>query len=229
MSERGLFLIGLSHRSAPIAVRERVALSGDALRAALRELRSAEGVGEALVVSTCNRVEVLVHAGGDEAARAFFTGRSPEAAQHLYAHRGPEAARHLFRVAASLESMVLGEQQILGQVKDAYGEAAAAGAVGPYLTRLCERAFAAAKRVRTETDIGRGATSLSQVAVELVEKIFGDLAGRAILLVGAGKMGALSAKALAVLGADRILVANRSPERGLLLAAQVGGVFRSWE
>jgi glutamyl-tRNA reductase len=125
--------------------------------------------------------------------------------------------------------MVVGEQQILGQVKEAYGLASAVQAAGAYFSRLCNRAFATAKRVRTETEIGRGATSMPQVAVELVEKIFGDLRGRAVLLAGAGKMGALSAKALAVLGADRILVTNRSQERGLALAAQVNGHFRAWD
>jgi glutamyl-tRNA reductase len=229
VSERDLFLVGLSHKSASIEIRERVALTGEPLKAALQELQRDHGVGEALVVSTCNRVEVLVHAEGDAAARAFFTSRAADAAGHLYAKQGKEAVRHLFRVASSLDSMVLGEQQILGQVKEAYGVACAAGTAGTFLSRLCNRAFATAKRVRTETDIGRGMTSLSQVAVELVEKIFGDLAGRAILLVGAGKMGALSAKALAGLGAERILVANRSAERGLSLAAQVNGVFRAWE
>ncbi|ACL64803.1 glutamyl-tRNA reductase [Anaeromyxobacter dehalogenans 2CP-1] len=227
--DRRLFLVGLSHKSAPIDVRERVALTGDALKAALCELKAMEGVTEALVVSTCNRVEVFVHSDRPDAARRFFTERSPAAADHLYAKDGVEAVRHLFRVAASLDSMVVGEQQILGQVKEAYGLASAASAAGSYFSRLCNRAFATAKRVRTETEIGRGATSMSQVAVELVEKIFGRLEGRAILLVGAGKMGALSARALAVLGADRILVTNRSPERGLALAAQVNGSYRGWE
>lgn len=227
--EREIFLVGLSHKSAPIEVRERVALTGDALKAALGELRSTEGVAEALVVSTCNRVEVFVHGQADEPARRFFTSRSAEASEHLYGKQGVEAIRHLFRVSASLDSMVIGEQQILGQVKEAYGLASAATAAGSYFSRLCNRAFATAKRVRTETDIGRGATSMSQVAVELVEKIFGDLHGRSILLVGAGKMGALSAKALQVLGADRILVTNRSPERGQALATQVDGTFRPWE
>ncbi|HEY6003767.1 MAG TPA: glutamyl-tRNA reductase, partial [Anaeromyxobacter sp.] len=229
MSGRELFLVGLSHKSAPIEVRERVALSGDDLKSALEELRGMEGVQEAFVVSTCNRVEVYVQAEGDAPARRFFTSRAPEAADHLYVKAGAEAVRHLFRVSSSLDSMVVGEQQVLGQVKEAYGLASAAQAAGSYVSRLCNRAFATAKRVRTETDIGKGATSMSQVAVELVEKIFGDLRGRAILLAGAGKMGALSAKALADLGADRILVTNRSAERGLALAHQVNGSFREWE
>jgi glutamyl-tRNA reductase len=229
VSGRDLFLVGLSHKSAPIEVRERVALSGDALKAALLELAGARGVEEAFVVSTCNRVEVYVHAEDGDAARRFFTQRAPQAGEHLYAKAGVEAVRHLFRVSASLDSMVLGEQQILGQVKEAYGLASAAGVAGSFVSRLCNRAFATAKRIRTETDIGRGITSMSQVAVELVQKIFGDLKGRAILLAGAGKMGCLSAKALADLGADRILVTNRSAERGLALAHAVSGTFREWE
>jgi len=229
VSGHEVFLVGLSHKSAPIDVREKVALTGDDLKAALGDLRGMDGVTEALVVSTCNRVEVFVHADAEEPARRFFTSRAPDADGHLYVKRGMEAIRHLFRVAASLDSMVVGEQQILGQVKEAYGLASAASAAGAYFSRLCNRAFATAKRVRTETDIGKGASSMSQVAVELVEKIFGDLKGRSILLVGAGKMGALSAKALAVLGADRVLVTNRSPERGLALAEQVAGTFRTWE
>jgi glutamyl-tRNA reductase len=228
VSGRQLFLVGLSHKSAPIEVRERVALDGDALKSALHELRQLDGVEEAFVVSTCNRVEVYVLAEGDEPARRFFTSRAASAAEHLYASAGVHAIRHLFRVSASLDSMVVGEQQILGQVKEAYGLASAASAAGTYVSRLCNRAFATAKRVRSETDIGKGMTSMSQVAVDLVQKIFGDLKGRAILLAGAGKMGALSAKALADLGADRILVTNRSAERGLALAHQVAGTFREW-
>jgi glutamyl-tRNA reductase len=223
-----VFLVGLSHHSAPIAVREQVALSGEALKSALAEIRARAGVEEAMVISTCNRVEVLVLADAAEAARRFFLDRAPAADGHLYEHAGAQAVRHLFRVASSLDSMVLGEQQILGQVKEAYGLASAAQAAGPFVSRLCNRAFATAKRVRTETEIGRGASSVSQVAVELVEKIFSDLRGRAILLLGAGKMGALSAKALASLGASRVLVANRSPERAQALAAQTGGQARPW-
>lgn len=222
------FLVGLSHHSAPIAVREQVALSGEALKAALADLKARPGVREALVLATCNRVEVVVLADSADPARRFFLERAPQADGHLYEERGGRAVRHLFRVAASLDSMVLGEQQILGQVKEAYGVASAAGTAGPYLSRLCNRAFATAKRVRTETEIGRGASSVSQVAVELVEKIFGDLAGRTVLLVGAGKMGALSAKALASLGAPRVLVVNRSAQRATALAQQTGGHARDW-
>jgi len=224
-----LWLVGLSHKTAPIAVREQVALSADALKEALQRLRRSPGVEEAMVVSTCNRVEVYVRGESSEAGRRFFLERTAEADGHLYEKAHEDAARHLFRVTASLDSMVVGEQQILGQVKEAYGLASAAASAGSFVSHLCNRAFATAKRVRTETDIGRGSTSVSQVAVELVEKIFGDLKGRAVALVGAGKMGALSAKALASLGAERVLVTNRSPERARDLAAQVGGVARPWE
>jgi len=223
-----VFLVGLSHHSAPIAVREQVALAGEVLKGALAELRARDGVQEAMVISTCNRVEVVVLAATADPARRFFLDRARDADGHLYERHGPEAVRHLFRVASSLDSMVLGEQQILGQVKEAYGLASSAQAAGAFISRLCNRAFATAKRVRNETDIGRGASSVSQVAVELVAKIFGDLKGRAVLLVGAGKMGALSAKALASLGADRILVTNRSPERARALAEQTGGHSRDW-
>jgi glutamyl-tRNA reductase len=229
---REIHLVGLSHKSAPVAVRERVALSGDALKEALVALQVATGVGEAVVVSTCNRVEVYVYgepAAAADAARRFFLDLAPEANGHLYERGGGEAVRHLFRVASSLDSMVVGEPQILGQVKEAYGLASAAQSAGAYFSRLCNRAFATAKRVRNETEIAKGAGSVSQVAVELVEKIFGDLRGRAVLLVGAGKMGALSAKALRDLGADRILVTNRSPERARALAQEIQGQPEPWE
>ncbi len=230
MSEkRELYLVGLSHKSAPISVREKVALSGDALKEALAGLKRSPGVAEVMVVATCNRVEAYVLGERLEPAARFFLDRAPDAKGHLYERQGFEAVRHLFRVAASLDSMVVGEQQILGQVKEAYGLAAGAQVAGAFISRLCNRAFAAAKRVRSETEIGTGASSVSQVAVELVEKIFGDLRGRAVLLVGAGKMGELSARALSDLGADRVLVTNRSPERARGLAEQIGGRAEPWE
>ncbi|MEI7706056.1 MAG: glutamyl-tRNA reductase [Deltaproteobacteria bacterium] len=226
---RDLHLVGLSHKSAPVAVREKVALTTDDLKAALSSLVARSGVGEAMVVSTCNRVECYVYGESLDEARHFFLSRTIEAEGHLYAHSGPEAVRHLFRVAASLDSMVVGEPQILGQVKEAYGLAASVQTAGTFVSRLCNKAFATAKRVRNETEIARGAGSVSQVAVELVEKIFGDLKGRSVLLVGAGKMGALSAKALRDLGADRILVTNRSPERARSLARDIGATAEPWE
>jgi glutamyl-tRNA reductase len=229
MGGRDLHLVGLSHKSAPVAVREKVALSGDDLKEALTGLLARPGVGEVMVVSTCNRVECYVYGEALEEARHFFLSRTREAEGHLYERSGRDAVRHLFRVASSLDSMVVGEPQILGQVKEAYGLAASAETAGTFVSRLCNRAFATAKRVRSETEIARGAGSVSQVAVELVEKIFGNLENRAVLLVGAGKMGALSAKALRDLGADRILVTNRSPERARALAAEIGAVAEPWD
>ncbi|HYG69832.1 MAG TPA: glutamyl-tRNA reductase, partial [Anaeromyxobacteraceae bacterium] len=136
MSSAELFLVGLSHKSAPVEVRERVALCGEDLKTALGELRAMPGVAEAFVISTCNRVEAFVLADGEAAARGFFTTRSPAAADHLYEKRGADAVRHLFRVASSLDSMVLGEQQILGQVKEAYGLASGCQAAGGFFSRL---------------------------------------------------------------------------------------------
>ena len=226
---RELHLVGLSHKSAPVAVREKVALGGDELKDAMSSLAGRPGVSEAMVVSTCNRVECYVYGESLEEARRFFLERTADAKGHLYEHSGRDAVRHLFRVAASLDSMVVGEPQILGQVKESYGLAAAAQSAGAFVSRLCNRAFATAKRVRSETEIARGAGSVSQVAVELVGKIFGDLKNRAVLLVGAGKMGALSAKALRDLGADRILVTNRSPEKAQALALEIGATAEPWE
>jgi glutamyl-tRNA reductase len=226
---RELHLVGLSHKSAPVAVREKVALGGDELKEAMSTLAGRPGVSEAMVVSTCNRVECYVYGESLEEARRFFLERTADAEEHLNVHSGRDAVRHLFRVAASLDSMVVGEPQILGQVKESYGLAAAAQSAGAFVSRLCNRAFATAKRVRSETEIARGAGSVSQVAVELVEKIFGDLRGRSVLLVGAGKMGALSAKALRDLGADRILVTNRSPEKARVLALEIGATAEPWE
>jgi glutamyl-tRNA reductase len=226
---RELHLVGLSHKSAPVAVREKVALGGDELKDAMSTLAGRPGVSEAMVVSTCNRVECYVYGESLEEARRFFLERTADAEGHLYVHSGRDAVRHLFRVAASLDSMVVGEPQILGQVKESYGLAAAAQSAGAFVSRLCNRAFATAKRVRSETEIARGAGSVSQVAVELVEKIFGDLRGRSVLLVGAGKMGALSAKALRDLGADRVLVTNRSPEKARVLALEIGATAEPWE
>ena len=162
MSRRAtdFFLVGLSHKSAPIALRERVALREGALEAALRELRE-RGVREALILSTCNRVEVYIAGGSSGAARRFFTDRAPDVDGHLYEKAGEDAMRHLFRVASSLDSMVVGESQILGQVKQAFNAATTAGSTGSVISRLCHRAFCAAKRVRSETWVARGAGSIS--------------------------------------------------------------------
>ncbi len=231
-----LSIVGISHRTAPVEVRERVALSGDALEAAHK--RAAElGGGEAFIVSTCNRVEVYV--GSDEADRvtggvsAMLTdGRKlapGDLARHLYVHAGTAALRHLFRVASSLDSMVVGEPQILGQVKDAFAVASKVGTVGPLLSRALPRAFAAAKRVRSETEVGHASASVASAAVELARHIFGELPGKQVLVVGAGEMGDGAARHLAAAGAGPLHVCNRTFARAEELAGRIGATAHPWE
>lgn len=227
-----LFCIGLSHKSSPVALRERLALAEAGQVEVLRRL-SLQGF-EALWVSTCNRVELYVAASEPERARqeavALFEGLGgPDALPHLYEHRADDAIVHLFRVAASLDSMVLGEAQILGQVKDAYELAQREGAIRGELTRACAAAFSSAKRVRTETAIGRAATSMASAAVQLAGKIFGGLEDKAVLLVGAGEMAELSAKHLQQAGATQIAVTNRTAERAAQLAAAIGATSKPFE
>jgi glutamyl-tRNA reductase len=215
--------VGVSHRQAPIALRERLAVPADKLPDRLRRLRELDGVREALIISTCNRVEIFAAADSREIAGDILETLDPAAAP-LAAHRFDEdALRHLFRVAASLESMVLGEAQILGQVKEAAALAQRAGTLGPELQRAVARASTAAKRVRTETDIARGAVSLSSVAADLAHKLLGELAGCSVLLLGAGEMAQLAARELHAQGAKELLVANRSASRAEELAREVGG------
>jgi glutamyl-tRNA reductase len=224
-------ITGLNHKTAPVEVRERLAFDeGDAGRA-LRDLTAQPGVAEAMIVSTCNRVEVAV-VGADEAdaraAVAEFLARSRQIelasfAGHLYHHEEEEAVRHLFRVASSLDSMVVGEPQVLGQLKSAFALAKAHGAAGGLLETLLPRAFSVAKRVRTETEIGGSAVSVSFVAVKLAAEIFGSLKGRKVLVVGAGKMSELAARHLYRSGADQIFVTNRSRDRAVKMAELFGG------
>jgi glutamyl-tRNA reductase len=227
-------VIGLSHKTAPVEVRERAAFPEDALKAALVEVARLPGVGEAMIVSTCNRVELYLGVDSEEAlnaARSWLIaarGLGAALAAHLYAHDGEPAVRHLLRVASSLDSMVVGESQILGQVKQAYGAALEAGTVGPVLSRTLPRAFALAKRVRTETEVARSSASIASVAVDLASRIFGDLAGRQVLVVGAGKMGDLSARHLKSAGAGELHVVNRTLDRARELAARLEGSPAAW-
>lgn len=221
-------LLGVNHKTAPVEVRERLAIPERKLPEALQQLLRVNGVGEGLILSTCNRVEVLVQAqNGSTDLRSFLAQyfqiepRSYE--QHLYEYRQSDAVRHLFRVASSLDSMVVGEPQILGQVKEAYATARAAGAVQSQLELLLTRAFAVAKRVRTETAIGSSSVSVASVAVELAGKIFGSLEGKQVCLVGAGKMSELAARHLLARGAGPIFVANRTYDRAQALAQKFGG------
>ncbi|MBK9031248.1 MAG: glutamyl-tRNA reductase [Myxococcales bacterium] len=239
MTPAELFVVGLSWRTAPVAVREHLAFAEDELVHVLADVRGAAGVAEAMVLSTCNRVEVYGAAAPGEGARALVEVRRalvarrapvpPEVDGALYGHVGPTAIEHVFRVAAALDSLVVGEAQILGQLKEAHARAAAAGAVGPLVGRCLERAWSAAKRVRTETAIARGAANVSTVAVELAARVFGDLAGKRVLVVGAGKMSTLAARHLRAAGVSELVVTNRSPERATALAAALGAVARPWE
>jgi glutamyl-tRNA reductase len=221
-----LVVVGVNHRTAPVETRERLAVDVDNLDEVLKSVRALEGVQEAMLLATCNRVEV--YAAGDDpevvtrALRSFFDRRGASG-QYLYELRGDAGAGHAFRVCASLDSLVVGEPQILGQVKEAWQAARAAGTVGPLLNRLMTRALQAAKRVRTETGIGDGKVSVASVAVDLARGIFGDLEGRRVVLVGAGKMALGAARSLVRHGASLAIV-NRSYEKALLLAQEHGAV-----
>lgn len=221
-------LLGVNHKTAPVEVRERLAIPERKLPEALQQLLKVNGVGEGLILSTCNRVEILAQTqNGSTDLRDFliqyFQVEPRSYEPHLYEYRQNEVVRHVFRVAASLDSMVVGEPQILGQVKEAYATARAAGAVQSQLDLLLTRAFAVAKRVRTETAIGSSSVSVASVAVELAGKIFGSLDGKQVCLVGAGKMSELAARHLLAKGAGPIFVANRTYDRALALAEKFGG------
>jgi glutamyl-tRNA reductase len=223
-----LALIGVNHKTAPIELRERIAISRDELPETTRALAAVPGVAECMIVSTCNRVEILAALESPDVDVASFLhrhfGLDPALlAPHLYEHRDQEAVRHLFRVAASLDSMVVGEPQILGQVKEAFATAHAAGTIGGQLEHLLQSTFAVAKRVRTETEIGSNSVSIASVAVELARKIFGSLQGRTVFLVGAGKMSELAARHLVQQGAGAILVTNRTQERARRMAETFAG------
>jgi glutamyl-tRNA reductase len=221
-------LIGVNHKSAPVEVRERLAIPDSRLPDALKRFAHHPGVDEGLILSTCNRVELLAqtrNGGADLRAflRDYFHLDDSTLDPHLYEYRDQAAVRHLFRVASSLDSMVLGEAQILGQVKEAYATARAVGAVHSHLNQLLTRAFAVAKRVRSETEVGSSAVSVASVAVELAKKIFGSLNGKHVYLVGAGKMSELAARRLMAHGAASIFVANRTYDRAIQLAHKFNG------
>jgi glutamyl-tRNA reductase len=230
-----LFAIGLSHQTAPIELRERVDFGRDGLDAALAGLAARNIVREMAVLSTCNRAEVYAAADTDDAvdqvARFFgeYHGVSPADLQsHLYVHRGADAARHLFRVAAGLESLVVGEPQILGQVKSAYTVASDQHYTGTVLNRLFHLAFSAGKRVRSETGLGEGAVSVSYAAISLARKIFGDLSRLEVLILGSGEMGKLTGLHLQAQGVRGITIASRTRATADQLAQQIEGVACDW-
>ena len=237
-----ILVVGLSHKTAPIGVRERVAIPADSVPQFLAELHARPEIAEVLVVSTCNRVEIYASAAlkddtdGSLAADAIVEVLAQRAGpqvgavlhQYLFRYLGDAAVRHLFRVASSLDSLVVGEAQVLGQVKEAFDRASEAGTLGPLLGRAAEWAFHVAKRVRTETQVGAGSVSVSSVAVELARQIFGSLDKRIVALVGAGTMGEVAAKHLCDAG-SRIVVVNRNTERAEALAARFDGTPRGWD
>lgn len=232
-----LLLLGVNHTTAPIAVRERLAIPGHRLADATRTLAHQPGIREALILSTCNRVEILTVQDGVEQESAeiraglqaptlsvlkflhdYLQIRETDLEPHVYEYRERDAIRHLFRVASSLDSMVVGEPQILGQVKQSWTVGREVGAVKTMLDPLLQRAFSVAKKVRTETQIGNTTVSVASVAAELARKIFGSLAGKTVLLVGAGKMSDLTARHLIQQGATTLLVANRTESRAQAIA-----------
>ena len=223
-----LALIGVNYKTAPIAVREQIAISRADLAETTRALAATPGVTECMIVSTCNRVELLAAVETEDVDLTGFLhrhfGLDPALLEpHIYQRRDRDAVRHLFRVAASLDSMVVGEPQILGLVKEAFAVARASGTVAGQLEHLLQSAFAAAKKVRTETEIGSNSVSIASVAVDLAKKIFGSLQGRTVFLVGAGKMSELAARHLVEQGAGAILVSNRTQERARLMAEEFQG------
>lgn len=227
-------LIGVNHKTAPVEVRERLAIPESRLAEATENLARQPGVDEAMVLSTCNRVELLACSRkGSADLRGFlrdYLCADPAAlADHLYEYHDRAAMRHVFCVASSLDSMVVGESQILGQVKQAYAVARGLGAVHSQLNALLTRAFAVAKRVRNETCIGSSAVSVASAAVELAKQIFGSLSGKTVYLVGAGKMSELAARHLMASGAGAVFVANRTRERALALAEKFSGTAMRFE
>jgi glutamyl-tRNA reductase len=228
-----ILLIGVNHKTAPVEIRERLAFNDEACAEGLRRLVDGDIVREGLIVSTCNRVEILSATANDQLEFGVgrltqfldTTGRLPTGflEQHLYRHADENAVRHVFRVASSLDSMVVGEPQVLGQVRHAYSLAVRAGTAGRVLNRLVHHTFRVAKRVRTETGIAANAVSISYMAVELGKKIFDSLKGCTVMLIGAGEMAELSARHLVNAGASRVIIANRTEESAWQIAQEFGG------
>lgn len=232
MYKKEILVVGLNHRTAPVEVREKVAFEYSSLGEALKRLRSYPDIKEGVILSTCNRVEVVAAASDVATASRQVKGflMEQEAVRshggledHLFTYSGDMAVRHLFRVAASLDSMVVGEPQILGQIKEYYLAAQGAGTVGTILHRLFHRSFSVAKRVRTETGIASRAVSVSSVAVDLAKRIFDRLEDKTVMLIGAGKMGDLVARHLQRSGVSSLMVTNRTFERAVELAAEFRG------
>jgi glutamyl-tRNA reductase len=227
-SELNLFVAGLSYKTAPVAIREKLAVHPSRLRCCGCMLKLSGGLSEVVVLSTCNRVEIygvrdVSSADGYRDLFQTLSGSDEDFTPYIYAKEGAEAAQHLFSVASGLDSMVIGETEITGQVKQAYQAAQEAKLTGKITNRLFQTALQTAKTIRTGTGIGRGATSVGSVAVELAERIFKNLSEKTLMIIGAGKMGEACVRHLAKKGARSVLVSNRSHERAINLAAEFGG------
>ncbi|WP_457096574.1 glutamyl-tRNA reductase [Lysobacter sp. P5_B9] len=222
-----LFVLGINHQTAPVSLRERVAFSGDSIPAALDALRGLPSVHEVALLSTCNRTELYAVTDDDGSALADWLATHPDDAgdlhAYLYRHADADAVRHLFRVATGLDSLVLGEPQILGQVKDAWATARASGSLGNQLDRLFQHAFATAKRARTDTRIGANPVSVASTAVRLAQESFARLADSTVLLIGAGETIELAARHLVQAKTRRLLIANRTLAHAQDLATRHGG------
>jgi glutamyl-tRNA reductase len=226
-----LLALGISYKTAPVELRERVALPEGRAASVLRELISTEGVHEAVALSTCNRTELYLAVSDDVEAETTALGilarqsdmRPTELLSHLYSLRNEQAARHLFRVTAGLDAMIVGEAEIQGQVKRAYELALVENTTSAFMNRLFREALAAGKRVRTETAVGAGSVSVSSVAVQLAQETLGDLAGRRVVVIGAGETGELTARELTERGVQSVFVANRHYDRAIGLAQRFGG------
>jgi len=234
-----LIIVGLNHKTAPVEIREKVSFSPDKLGESLKRLLNHYGLNEGVILSTCNRVEVLaithdIEKGLWQIKRFLSEYHNiplETLDEHLYTYQADGAVKHLFRVAAGLDSMIIGEPQILGQVKDSYSHAVEHDSAGIIVNKLYHKAFQVAKRIRTETNIGAAAVSISFAAVELAKKIFGDLTGRSVMLIGAGEMAELAARHLINNGIREILVANRTYERALEMVKDFSGtaiMFREY-
>jgi len=222
-----LVCLGLNHKTAPVEVRERFAVGNTKLGEASQDLLKMAGASEGVVVSTCNRTEFYLAA---ESAPVAMQRLEQSLAEKVHGHEEPfyrhekaEAARHLCKVVSGLDSMLLGETEIFGQVKQAYHAAHAAGTTGPILNKLFQKVFSVGKKVRTQTSIQEGSTSIGNVAVELAEKIFGHLKDSEVMVLGAGEISRLTAQALVSRGAKSIIVANRTHDRAVELAAEMNG------
>lgn len=223
-----LVAVGLSHHTAPVEVRERFSHDPEAARDLLLRLRRDGVADEALLLSTCNRMELYTVPRAIPALRSYLPP-APGLDRYLYWHRGKDAVRHMFRVASSLDSLVLGEPQILGQVKDAVRLAEEAGSMGRLLGALTQRTFSVAKRVRNETEIGRNRVGIGNAGVDLALQIFGGLEGKRAMLVGVGEMGRQVARALLSAGLEELIVTNRTYENAVELANAHGGTAVAWE